>query len=441
MERIIRKVSPSKPVLPKKKHVAAYARVSSGKEAMLHSLSAQVSYYSDYIQKHQDWQYIGVYADEALTGTKDDRDEFQRLLTDCRSGLIDMVITKSISRFARNTVTMLEVVRELKLINVDVFFEKENIHSISGDGELMLTILASFAQEESHSVSENCKWRIRKKFEVGDLTGTSMYGYEMVDNTLKIYPEEAEVVRMIFQDYLNGMGRPAIVKKLMGLGIPTKRNCHWHESTIREILTNEKNAGEMLLQKTYVSNHLDKNWKFNMGNLPKYYVKNSHEGIIDKETFESVQQEIQRRARKHQPSKETPKKYLFTSKIICEQCGKVYRRKCNSTSSQYANIVWICSTFNKWGKKACSSQQIPEDILLKLTAEIVGTKQITESEFNKLIKEIRIPGPHKVIYILHNGQRLEKSWQHKSRRESWNEEKRRKARMKRIGVLERSKQS
>ena len=149
MERVVRKIEPLAPVIPKKKLVAAYARVSSGKDAMLHSLSAQVSYYSDYIQKHREWQFAGVYADEALTGTKDDRAEFQRLLNDCRDGKIDMVITKSISRFARNTVTMLETLREPKLINVDVYFEKENIHSLSGDGELMLTILASFAQAES----------------------------------------------------------------------------------------------------------------------------------------------------------------------------------------------------------------------------------------------------------------------------------------------------
>ncbi|EYE89105.1 resolvase, partial [Fervidicella metallireducens AeB] len=160
-----------------KKRVAAYARVSSGKDAMLHSLSAQISYYSSFIQKHIEWEFAGVYADEAITGTKDERPEFQRMLDDCRMGKIDMIITKSISRFARNTVTLLETVRELKDLNVDVYFEKENIHSLSGDGELMLTILASFAQEESRSVSENIKWRIRKGFKEGELVNLRfMYG-------------------------------------------------------------------------------------------------------------------------------------------------------------------------------------------------------------------------------------------------------------------------
>jgi len=153
--RVITKLEPIPPPIPRRKRTAAYARVSSGKDAMLHSLSAQISYCSDYIQRRGEWEHVGVYADEALTGTKDERPEFQRLINDCRDGKIDMVITKSIARFARNTVTMLEVVRELKLLGIDVYFEKENIHSLSGDGEVMLTIPASYAQEESRSISEN----------------------------------------------------------------------------------------------------------------------------------------------------------------------------------------------------------------------------------------------------------------------------------------------
>ena len=167
MEKVIRKMEAGIPSLSQRRRVAAYARVSSGKDAMLHSLAAQVSYYSDHIQKNPEWEYAGVYVDEALTGTKDNREGFQRLLADCRAGKIDMVLTKSISRFARNTVTLLETVRELKTLGVDVYFEEQNIHSLSGDGELMLTILASYAQEESRSVSENCKWRIRQKFQQG----------------------------------------------------------------------------------------------------------------------------------------------------------------------------------------------------------------------------------------------------------------------------------
>lgn len=220
MPRIIRKIEPIVPKLPAKKRVAAYCRVSSGKDAMLHSLSAQVSYYSEMIQNRRGWEYMGVYSDEALTGTKEHRPEFQRLLSDCRNGKIDMIITKSISRLARNTLTMLQVVRELKKLNVDVYFEKENIHSISGDGELMLTILASFAQEESRSVSENCKWRIRKGFGEGELVNLRfMYGYRIKNRNIEIQEEEAKIIRMIFKDYIEGMGCTLIANKLRNMGI------------------------------------------------------------------------------------------------------------------------------------------------------------------------------------------------------------------------------
>ena len=196
--RIVTQTRFPKMNIPKLKRVAAYARVSSGKDAMLHSLSAQVSYYSNLIQNHSGWQYVGVYADEALTGTKENRENFQRLLTDCRSGKVDMVITKSISRFARNTVTLLKTVRELKNMGVDVFFEEQNIHSLSADGELMLTILASYAQEESLSASENQKWRVKQKFLNGEPWRTVMLGYRADGGHLVIVPEEAEVVRSIF---------------------------------------------------------------------------------------------------------------------------------------------------------------------------------------------------------------------------------------------------
>ncbi len=190
-----------------RKRVAAYARVSSGKDAMLHSLSTQISYYNDYIGSRGDWQLVGIYADEALTGTKAERPEFQRMLIDCRAGKIDMVITKSLTRFARNTVTLLETARELRTLNVDIYFEKENIHTLGSDGELMLTLLASFAQEESRSASENQKWRIRKMFEEGRPNTGRMLGYRLKDGVLCVVPEEAVVVKMIFADFLSGMGK------------------------------------------------------------------------------------------------------------------------------------------------------------------------------------------------------------------------------------------
>ena len=227
--------------LPTRKRVAAYARVSCRKDEMLHSLAAQISAYSTLIQSRSDWEYVGVYADEAETGTKDSRPEFQRLIADCRAGLIDMVITKSISRFARNTVTLLETVRELKDLGICVYFDEQNIYTGSSDGELMLTILASYAQEESRSASENQKWRIRKDYNEGKSSNyMSIYGYDHSAGELTVIPEEAKVVQMIFNDYLAGLGINAIMKKLIRLKKPTKRGEQWTEGTVWSILKNEK---------------------------------------------------------------------------------------------------------------------------------------------------------------------------------------------------------
>lgn len=403
---------------------------------MLHSLSAQISYFSEFIQNHGDWEYAGVYADEAITGTCDSREEFQRLLNDCRTGKIDMVITKSISRFARNTVTMLETVRELKSLNVDVYFEKENIHSMSGDGELMLTILASFAQEESRSVSENCKWRIRRQFQEGIPYTINILGYKLIDGTLEIVPEEAEVVKMIFNDFLSGMGRNAIVKKLINNGIQTKRGKNWHESTISKMLRNELYVGDLLLQKTFSSNHIEKKKCINKNELPMYYVRDCHEPIIDRDTFERVQDELKHRVEKYNPQKEAPKTYPFTGKIICKQCGKNYCRKINNSGSKYAKPVWICPTFNHLGKKACTSQQIPEDILYSIISEVLGIYEFDTAAFEHKIKEIIVPKANTLIFFFKDGGAIEKVWESKSRSDSWSDELKQQARARKLKYYE-----
>jgi len=401
MVRNIRKIEPSVVKVPTKKRVAAYARVSSGKEAMLNSLSAQVSYYSQLIQKHRGWEYVGVYTDEAITGTKDNRAEFQRLLADCRNGKIDIIITKSISRLARNTVTMLETVRELKGLNVDVYFEKENIHSISGDGEVMLTILASFAQEESLSVSENCKWRIRNKFKEGHAHSFTIFGYELKDGTLEIVPEEAEVVQKIFNEYLSGKGKNAIIKNLNTYGYKTKNGCDWRENAVNRILRNEKYVGDMLLQKVFSSNHIEKQKRTNSGQLPMYYVKDSHEAIIDRDIFEQVQIELASRAKSYSIGTSNVKSYAFTSKILCSECGKNYRRKINNAGTKYAKTVWICSTFNRLGKESCHSKQIPDGVLEMLTAE-----------FKKEIKQIVAYSDNRLKFIFADSTETERKWKY-----------------------------
>ena len=255
------------PKLERKKRVAAYARVSSGKDAMLHSLSAQVSYYSDLIQNHGDWLYTGVYSDEAKTGTKDSRAGFQNLVADCRAGKIDMVITKSISRFARNTVTLLQTVREFKALGVDIYFEEQNIHTISGDGELMMTILASYAQEESRSASENQKWRIKRSFESGIPWDRTLMGYRMENEHYVIVPREAEIVRRIYNEYLSGSGYQLIAKRLNEEGVPSRFGGKWNQSAVSRILSNHTYTGNLLLQKTFRENHITKRKIFNNGEV------------------------------------------------------------------------------------------------------------------------------------------------------------------------------
>ena len=253
------------PKLERKKRVSAYARVSSGKDAMLHSLSAQVSYYNDIIQNHGDWLYTGVYSDEAKTGTKDSRAGFQNLVADCRAGKIDMVITKSISRFARNTVTLLQTVREFKALGVDIYFEEQNIHTMSGDGELMMTILASYAQEESRSASENQKWRVKRNFEAGIPWDRTLLGYRMENDHYVIVPKEAEIVRRIYNEYLSGSGYNSIAKMLNDEGAPSRFGGKWNQSAVSRVLSNYTYTGNLLLQKTFSENHITKRKMFNTG--------------------------------------------------------------------------------------------------------------------------------------------------------------------------------
>lgn len=413
----------------RRKRVAAYVRVSSGKEAQLHSLSAQISYYNQYIGRRGDWELAGIYADEAMTGTKENRPEFQRLLTDCRAGKIDLVIAKSITRLARNTVTLLETARELKTLDIDIFFEKENIHTLSSDGELMLTLLASFAQEESRSASENVKWRIRKNFEQGIPSGGSMLGYRFKDGMLQVVPEEAKVVKQIFEDFLSGMGCGAIVRKLNHLGIPTKRGAPWSRTAIQTILRQEKYTGDLLLQKTYKSDHINKKKKINHGELPMYYVENSHEAIIDKATFAKVQEELRCRAKKYTFTKSSSQPYLFTGMIQCGLCGGRFNRKLSAPGKQYKKKAsWICPTFHAYGKAECPSQRIPEDILIAKTSEILGHDHWDRDELCEKIAKIMVPEHNYLVYVFHDGHMEGVHWQHPSRREIWTPEMRQKAR-------------
>ena len=407
MERKVERIGGDRPARIRTVNVAAYARVSSGKDAMLHSLAAQVSYYSEMIQNHPGWTYRGVFSDEAMSGTRDDRPGLQEMLVRCRAGEIDLVIVKSISRLSRNTVTFLAIIRELKAAGVDVFFEEQNIHTMSAGGELMLTILSGFAQEESRSISENMKWRVHKNFEEGKPWNCTILGYRAEGGTFKIEPGEAEIVRRIFDLYLEGYGTETITRILNAEGRVTRYGKAFRRWTVRKTLSNYAYTGNLLLQTTYNEDHITKRKMPNLGELPKYHAENTHEPIIDPDTFRCVQEELEKRAAAVRPKKEAEPPGPDMPVIICGNCGKRFNRK-----KQHGGYVWNCYTTRHRGKACCASKQIPEPQLLEALADIDLTdiESVTASDGNRLL--IRLTG----------GKEIERTWRDRSRADAWTPE-------------------
>ena len=420
--RIIEKIDSFVPLHPKAKRVAAYARVSTAKDAMRHSLAQQISYYNNYIQSHSGWIFFGIYTDDAQTGTKDSREQFQEMLQECRAGNIDMIITKSISRFARNTLTLLETVRELKILGVDVFFEEQNIHSLSSDGELMLTILASYAQAESLSASENMKWRIRKSFEKGELLCLSMmYGYDRKNKQLIINRQEAKIVKEIFSRVIEGESLNSIAKGLNARGHKTKQGKEWNAYRLACMVRNEKYAGNALLQKTYINNHLEKKKLKNDGHISKYYAEETHKAIIDIETFNQAQIVMAEKSKTCE-SYSYHTTTMFTSYIRCGKCNHNYRR-----GKQNNKHFWNCSTFLSKGKSMCQEPRISESTLYQLTSEVIGIADFSEEDlFNSVIEIVAFD--HTLTYRLKNGKEIIKHWLPTSRSKSWTPEMKEQAR-------------
>lgn len=286
----VKKIEATKSVATTKKKVAAYARVSKDTDELMHSLSAQVSYYSSLIQKNPEWEYAGVYVDAGITGTSTKpRKNFQRMIADCEAGKINIILTKSFSRFARNTVDLLNTVRHLREIGVEVRFERENINSLSGDGELMLAILASFAEAESSSLSQNIKWVVKMKYENGIVhTHQNMLGYRWRADELVIKEDEAEVVRRIYRDYIDGKTIHKIQQELEAEGFIGLRGKPISEQGIIRVLTNEEYTGSLVFHKQY--NYAPKKEKYNRGEKGMYRVDDHHEPIISAETFEQVRE-------------------------------------------------------------------------------------------------------------------------------------------------------
>ncbi len=415
MGKNIVEIRKNKPYSEQKPRVAAYARVSSGKDTMLHSLAAQIDYYKSLILANRQWEFAGVFADEAKTGTREDRGEFQALLQLCRDGGVDMVITKSISRFARNTVTLLRTVRELRSLGVDVFFEEQNIHTMSAEGEVMLTLLASFAQAESLSCSDNCKWRIRTGFEEGRASTCRMLGYRLVDGRITVVPEEAETVRRIFDLYLLGYGSQRIANTLNEEGFRTVNGNEWHPSGIATILDNEKYCGDLLLQKVFVPDHLSKEKVPNTGQLPQFFVEDDHEAIIEKSLFQMVQAERERRAVNVGVSVAPS---ALTGRIRCGCCGKNYRKKRAKRCAK-----WCCATYDIRGKRFCpESKMVPEETVIAAVCSVLGTKDFDEDLFLKRVDHIEAREGNLLRFHFKNGVTADYVWEDRSRAESWTPE-------------------
>ena len=426
--RKISKIEPTMPAVAAKKKVAGYARISMESERMHHSLSAQISYYNALIQKKPEWEFAGVYADDGISGTGTaKRSEFLRMLADCEAGKIDIILTKSIQRFARNTVDLLETVRHLKNIGVEVRFEKENINSMSGDGELMLSILASFAQEESRSISENVKWGTRKRFEQGIPNGRfQIYGYRWEGDHLVVEPEEAKIVKMIFDDFLKGLSAESTEKKLEEMGVKSFKGVHFSNSSIRQILSNITYTGNFLFQKEYVTDPITGKSKINRGELPQYWVENTHEAIIPLETYQAVQAERQRRRELGVLANWSINTSCFTSKIKCPLCGKSYRRsgKRQRKDPNEVYYIWLCRTKSEKGAKSCSAKSIPEKKLKAVCAEVLDLEVFDETVFTEKIQQIVVHGEDTLEFHFKDETIQQRKWASTAKTDWWTEERR-----------------
>ncbi len=356
-----------------KRRVAGYARVSSDRDEQKNSYAAQVNHYTTFIQSRKDWEFVKVYADEAITGTNTKkRDEFNEMIQAALKGEIDLIIAKSVSRFARNTVDSLVTIRKLKEKGIEVFFERENIYTLDSKGELLLTIMSSLAQEESRSISENVKWGKRNSFKEGrvSLPYKRFLGYRKgPDNLPEIVHEEAVIVRNIYRMFLDGKGPSSIARCLTEQGIPTPAGkSKWLPGVVESILSNEKYKGDALLQKTFCTDFLTKKLKVNEGEVPQYYVEKSHPAIIAPEIFDVVQVELQRRSQAGRRNR-TP--HCFSRRIICEECGEKF-----TSNTSNGVIIWKCDARHR-RRSACATPSLRNDIIQRAFVQI----------FNRVLEE------------------------------------------------------
>lgn len=407
--------------LKKKLRVAAYCRVSTDSEDQKNSYNSQVKHYKAFISQNPEWSFVDIYADEAITGTQvTKRKDFKRLINDCLQGEIDMVITKSISRFARNTLDTLKYVRMLKEKNVAVFFEEENINTLTMDGELLLVILSSVAQQEVENISANVKKGLKMKMQRGELVGFQGclgYDYHKESRSISVNEEEAEIVRYIFDRYVEGAGAAVISHELEERGYKTKRgNSEWTQSTIIGIIKNEKYKGDLLMGKTFTVDPISKRRLDNLGEEDQYYIRNHHDAIISEEQFDKAQAILQRRAAPRKPVEgfkrdKFSRQYAFSCMMECGFCGSTLTRRSWHSGSQYNKVIWQCVSATKGGKKSCEhskgieekaiesafvasysslckdKKSVLDDFLVKAEAELMA--ESSDAEFNMLKHQIQ----------------------------------------------------
>jgi DNA invertase Pin-like site-specific DNA recombinase len=376
-----------------KRKVAGYARVSTEYEEQQTSYEAQIEYYTNYIRNRDNWEFVKVYTDEGISATSTaHRDGFNAMIEDALSGKIDLIITKSVSRFARNTVDSLTTIRKLKERGIECYFEKENIWTFDGKGELLLTIMSSLAQEESRSISENVTWGQRKRFADGkvSLPYSRFLGYKKgADGLPEIVPEEAEIIRFIYKTFMEGKTPYAIAKILTEKGILTASGKKkWHQTTVESILTNEKYKGAALLQKRFTVDFLTKKTVINEGQVPQYYIEHSHEPIIPPDEFEEVQAELAKR-------KKLGRKYsgntIFSAKLICGDCGSYFGAKVWHSTSKYRRVIWQCNHKFK-SEKFCTTPHLYEDEIkqrfLKAFSEFFERRDEMLAVCKRMIQEL-----------------------------------------------------
>ena len=378
-----------------KLRVAAYCRVSTDTEEQATSYEAQIAHYTEYIQKNPEWEFAGVYADDGISGTNTKkRSEFNRMIEDCEAGNIDMIITKSISRFARNTLDCLKYIRQLKEKNIPVFFEKESINTMDAKGEVLITIMASFAQQESESLSKNVKLGLQFRYQNGQVqvNHNHFLGYTKDDEgNLIIDPEQAEVVKRIYREYLEGYSMDKIAKGLEADGILTGAGkTKWWSSTINKILRNEKYIGDALLQKTYTTDFLSKTRVKNNGIVPQYYVEGNHEAIIPKEIFLRVQEELVRRRVVKTSANGKKRSYscnhCFAQIVICSECGEMFRR-IHWNNRGCKSIVWRCLSRLEPTGEECHARTVNETILENVVVQAINTLLGDKSTFQAQLQQ------------------------------------------------------